>query len=95
MDPAVVALVALLEGAVEGDGEGLVKLVQELRTALTAAAEKSRRGTPYLLTVEVAHSGYFGKWVDAVINIFTNSTLAFPPLILLFAIVAVFKPSVW
>lgn len=40
-------------------------------------------------------SGYFGGWVDGVINVFANATLAFPALILLMAVVAVFKPSVW
>lgn len=40
-------------------------------------------------------AGYFGKWVDAVINIFVNTTLAFPPLILLIVIAAVFNRSVW
>ncbi len=39
--------------------------------------------------------GYFGKWVDVLVNVYTNSTLAFPPLILLFALVAVFSRGVW
>jgi peptide/nickel transport system permease protein len=39
--------------------------------------------------------GYFGGPVDYVLNIFINSTLAFPPLILLITIIAVFKPSIW
>ncbi|HUP75275.1 MAG TPA: ABC transporter permease [Acidimicrobiales bacterium] len=40
-------------------------------------------------------AGYFGGPLDAVINIFATATLAFPALILLFAIVAVFKASIW
>jgi peptide/nickel transport system permease protein len=40
-------------------------------------------------------AGYFGGFLDAVINIFATATLAFPALILLFAIVAVFKASTW
>jgi peptide/nickel transport system permease protein len=39
--------------------------------------------------------GYMGGTVDYIINIFINSTLAFPPLILLITIIAVFKPSVF
>ena len=38
--------------------------------------------------------GYFGGAVDYILNIFINSTLAFPPLILLITIIAVFKPSI-
>ena len=40
-------------------------------------------------------AGYFGGPLDAIINIFATATLAFPALILLFAIVAVFKASIW
>jgi peptide/nickel transport system permease protein len=39
-------------------------------------------------------AGYFGRILDAVINIFATATLAFPALILLFAIVAVYGRSV-
>ena len=39
-------------------------------------------------------AGYFGRAVDAIINIFATATLAFPALILLFAIVAVYKASI-
>jgi peptide/nickel transport system permease protein len=39
-------------------------------------------------------AGWYGKSVDAVIGIATNSILAFPPLILLLAIVAVYGSSV-
>jgi peptide/nickel transport system permease protein len=37
--------------------------------------------------------GYFGGVIDAVIGVFANATLAFPPLVLLLAIVAVFERS--
>jgi len=40
-------------------------------------------------------AGYFGRALDAIINIFATATLSFPALILLFAIVAVFKPGTW
>jgi peptide/nickel transport system permease protein len=40
-------------------------------------------------------SGYFGGWVEGTINIFTNSSLAFPPLILLIVIATVFNRTVW
>lgn len=40
-------------------------------------------------------AGYFGKWVEAVINIGVNSTLAFPPLILLIVIVTVYSRTRW
>jgi len=38
--------------------------------------------------------GYFGGAIDYILNIFVNSTLAFPPLILLISIIAVFDPSI-
>jgi peptide/nickel transport system permease protein len=40
-------------------------------------------------------AGYFGRLADAVINIFATATLAFPALILLITISAVFKRTVW
>jgi peptide/nickel transport system permease protein len=40
-------------------------------------------------------AGYYGRFIDATINIFTTATLAFPALILLLTIVAVFKASVY
>lgn len=39
-------------------------------------------------------SGYFGGKVDAVVGILTDSLLAFPPLILLLAVVTAFEPGV-
>jgi peptide/nickel transport system permease protein len=40
-------------------------------------------------------SGYFGKWIEGTINIATNTTLAFPPLVLLIVIAAVYSRTVW
>jgi peptide/nickel transport system permease protein len=40
-------------------------------------------------------AGYYGKWLEAVINVYVNTTLAFPPLVLLIMIAAVFTRSVW
>lgn len=40
-------------------------------------------------------AGYFGKWVETIINIFVNTTLAFPPLVLLIVIAAIYKRTVW
>jgi peptide/nickel transport system permease protein len=39
-------------------------------------------------------AGYFGRVLDAIINIFATATLAFPALILLFAIVAVYGRNI-
>jgi peptide/nickel transport system permease protein len=39
-------------------------------------------------------AGWYGKAIDAAIGIGTNTILAFPPLILILAIVAVYDPSV-
>ncbi|MEN8374937.1 MAG: ABC transporter permease [Gemmatimonadota bacterium] len=41
-----------------------------------------------------AVAGYFGGWVDSAIMRFTDTVLAFPRLILLILIVALFSPSV-
>lgn len=40
-------------------------------------------------------SGWFKGWIETIINVYINSTLAFPPLVLLMVISAVFKPTVW
>jgi peptide/nickel transport system permease protein len=40
-------------------------------------------------------AGYFGGWFEGIINIGVNTTLAFPPLILLIVIAAVYNRSVW
>jgi peptide/nickel transport system permease protein len=43
-----------------------------------------------------AVSGYFGGWVDAVLMRFTDMMLAFPRLVLLIVVIAVFEsPSIW
>ena len=39
-------------------------------------------------------AGYFRGWLDGVIGTFTNALLAFPPLILLIALMVAVKPSV-
>ena len=41
-----------------------------------------------------AVAGYFGGWVDTLVMRFTDTVLAFPRLILLILIVALFQPSV-
>ena len=40
-------------------------------------------------------AGYFGKWAEVIINVFVNTTLAFPPLVLLIVIAAVYNRTVW
>ena len=43
-----------------------------------------------------AVAGYFGGWVDAVLMRFTDMMLAFPRLVLLIVVIAVFEsPSIW
>ena len=43
-----------------------------------------------------ALAGYFGGWVDAVLMRFTDMMLAFPRLVLLIVVIAVFEsPSIW
>jgi peptide/nickel transport system permease protein len=43
-----------------------------------------------------ALSGYFGGWVDGVLMRFTDMMLAFPRLVLLIVVIAVFEsPSIW
>lgn len=39
-------------------------------------------------------SGYFRRRVDGIISLFTDAMLAFPPLILLLALTAIFAPSI-
>lgn len=40
-------------------------------------------------------AGYFGKWVDSLIGVFVNTSLAFPPLILLIVVVSIYDRTVW
>ncbi|TWT36948.1 Chitinase B precursor [Posidoniimonas corsicana] len=44
--------------------EGFARLVKLLRGELDAAARRSRRRTPYLLTAAVPPSNHLGKWFD-------------------------------
>src|SRR5690606_7331601 len=39
-------------------------------------------------------AGYFRGWFDGLVSIFTDSLLAFPPLILLIALMVALEPSV-
>ena len=40
-------------------------------------------------------AGYFRRSVDTAVGVFTDATLAFPPLILLIALAAALRPSTW
>jgi peptide/nickel transport system permease protein len=42
-----------------------------------------------------ALAGYFGRWVDTVLMRFTDMMLAFPRLILLIVVIALFEGSIW
>ena len=42
-----------------------------------------------------ALAGYFGKWTDSVLMRFTDMMLAFPRLVLLIVVIALFEPSIW
>ncbi|HET7321738.1 MAG TPA: ABC transporter permease, partial [Longimicrobiaceae bacterium] len=46
-------------------------------------------------TLVGALAGYFGRWVDAVLMRFTDMMLAFPRLVLLIVVIALFQPSIW
>lgn len=47
-------------------------------------------------TLAGALAGYFGRWVDSVIMRFTDMMLAFPRLVLLIVVIALFEnPSIW
>lgn len=42
-----------------------------------------------------ATAGYFGRWIDRVLMRFTDTMLAFPRLVLLILVIALFEPSIW
>jgi peptide/nickel transport system permease protein len=46
-------------------------------------------------TLVGALAGYFGKWIDSVLMRLTDMMLAFPRLILLIVVIALFEPSIW
>jgi peptide/nickel transport system permease protein len=72
----------------------LSKVVYGARTSLTIAVLAVVIGILVGCLLGLM-AGYFGRTVDAIINIFATATLSFPALILLFAIVAVFGASTW
>jgi peptide/nickel transport system permease protein len=46
-------------------------------------------------TLVGALSGYFGRWVDAVLMRFTDMMLSFPRLVLLIVVIALFEPNIY
>ena len=46
-------------------------------------------------TILGALSGYYGRWVDAVIMRFVDIMLCFPTFFLILAVIAVLEPSIW
>jgi peptide/nickel transport system permease protein len=46
-------------------------------------------------TILGAVSGYYGRWVDAVIMRFVDIMLCFPTFFLILAVIAILEPSIW
>ena len=46
-------------------------------------------------TILGALSGYYGRWVDAVIMRFVDIMLCFPTFFLILAVIAILEPSIW
>jgi peptide/nickel transport system permease protein len=46
-------------------------------------------------TILGAISGYYGRWVDAVIMRFVDIMLCFPAFFLILAVIAILEPSIW
>ena len=46
-------------------------------------------------TILGAASGYYGRWVDAVIMRFVDIMLCFPTFFLILAVIAILEPSIW
>ena len=46
-------------------------------------------------TILGALSGYYGRWVDAVIMRFVDIMLCFPTFFLIVAVIAILEPSIW
>jgi peptide/nickel transport system permease protein len=46
-------------------------------------------------TILGALSGYYGRWVDAVIMRFVDIMLCFPAFFLILAVIAILEPSIW
>jgi peptide/nickel transport system permease protein len=49
----------------------------------------------FIGTILGAVSGYYGKWVDAVIMRFVDMMLCFPTFFLILAVIAFLEPSIW
>jgi len=72
----------------------LSRLIRGTRVAFIVAFA----ATAIALTIGVgvgAVAGYFGGWVDSVLSRLVDAVLAFPLLILLITLAAVFGPSLW
>jgi peptide/nickel transport system permease protein len=46
-------------------------------------------------TILGAASGYYGRWVDAIIMRFVDIMLCFPTFFLILAVIAILEPSIW
>ena len=46
-------------------------------------------------TILGALSGYYGRWVDAIIMRFVDIMLCFPTFFLILAVIAILEPSIW
>jgi len=46
-------------------------------------------------TILGAVSGYYGRWVDAIIMRFVDIMLCFPTFFLILAVIAILEPSIW
>jgi peptide/nickel transport system permease protein len=49
----------------------------------------------FIGTILGALSGYYGRWVDAVIMRFVDIMLCFPTFFLILAVIAILEPSIW
>ncbi|MDQ5984486.1 MAG: Dipeptide transport system permease protein DppC [Syntrophus sp. SKADARSKE-3] len=49
----------------------------------------------FIGTILGAVSGYYGKWIDAVIMRFVDMMLCFPTFFLILAVIAFLEPSIW
>jgi peptide/nickel transport system permease protein len=101
-DPSAIDLKQVLAAPSSGHPFGTDQLGRDVLSRMIWGARISLKvgfvatGIAILLgAILGAVSGYYGRWVDAVIMRFVDIMLCFPAFFLILAVIAILEPSIW
>ncbi len=101
-DPSTIDLTQVLAAPSSAHPFGTDQLGRDVLSRMIWAARISLKvgfvatGIAILLgAILGAVSGYYGRWVDAVIMRFVDVMLCFPTFFLILAVIAILEPSIW